>query len=115
MSDFTPGPWRVTDGILLRVHQHGNSATICGVHRIGSKGGVQQGNALANARLIAAAPAMRDALIAALEWIETECRPNAFWISEGHKMQMSTDDCAKGRAIIAQAKAALAKVDGNDG
>jgi len=65
MSDarHTPGPWCASNGKLVRVSTGTRPPiTICGVHRVGDRGGAQQCDPLANARLIAAAPEMLEAL-----------------------------------------------------
>lgn len=67
MSEHTPGPWSVSNGDLLRITTtRKRPVVVCGVHRIGRLGGFQDGNPLANAHLIAAAPdlyaALQDAL-----------------------------------------------------
>lgn len=58
----TPGPWSVSNGELLRVLAVGTNQSVCGVHRVGSRGGIANGDPLANARLIAAAPDLLAAL-----------------------------------------------------
>jgi len=76
----TPGPWSVSNGRLIRVTNTSNSpVVICGVHRIGAKGGPKGGDPLANAYLLAAAPDMRDALAALLPEVdyEIETRQNS--------------------------------------
>lgn len=60
----TPGPWFVSNGDLLRVARSngGSPIVVAGVHKIGSRGGACLGDPLANARLIAAAPDLLEAL-----------------------------------------------------
>lgn len=68
MSEFkgTPGPWHIQDDHGKRwIETAGNDDTIAEIHRRRSKGGVYScEEALANAKLIAAAP---DLLAAAIE------------------------------------------------
>lgn len=60
---LTPGKWSVSNGALLRVTTTDKRPiVICGVHRIGSNGGAEHGDPLANAYLIAAAKDMQAAL-----------------------------------------------------
>ena len=70
---YTPGPWSVSNGLLIRVTTTSNPpVVICGVYRIGAKGGPKQGDPLANAYLLAASHDMRDALAALLPEVESE-------------------------------------------
>ena len=62
MAEHTPGPWTVSNGHLIRVNHGGAGECICGVHRIGKYRGAGDTVPLANARLIASAPDMLDAL-----------------------------------------------------
>ena len=67
MGPFTSGTWSVSNGVLLRITATlpGNSShplTIAGVHQIGKFGGRADGDPLANAHLMAAAPGMLRAL-----------------------------------------------------
>ena len=70
---FTPGPWGVSNGDLVRVNAvqaTSNPVVICGVHRIGRYVGKERkGEVLANARLIAAAPDLYRALRDLLELV----------------------------------------------
>lgn len=65
MTKHTPGPWHVVEGKLTKsaLEVHANSRAICELWR--------RGNAkteLANARLIAAAPEMLEALCNFVAW-----------------------------------------------
>lgn len=56
---YTPGPWSVTNGHLIRVMK--GPACVAGVHRIGRYSGAEnEACTLADARLIAAAPTMAE-------------------------------------------------------
>ena len=94
MSKHTPGPWTVFKGTRNDVHlpQAQRSASFCGC--LDEKGWpvaeVHTGNIHANARLIAAAPEMLEALI---EFIE--CGSNA-----GH----NADLVARVTAVIKKAR-----------
>ena len=72
MSEHTPGPWCVSDGNLLRVTNINKKhpVVVCGVHRNGKYGGKVCGDPLANARLIAAAPDLLEALQNAVNHLE---------------------------------------------
>jgi hypothetical protein len=60
---WTPGPWRITRGRVVRVAAVINGGTvICGVHRLGERGGRTEGQVEANARLISAAPDLVEAI-----------------------------------------------------
>jgi hypothetical protein len=62
---FTPGPWWFSNGDLLRVGTKGRGLIICGVHKLGRlTGAVREEEAVANGKLIAAAPDLYDALVA---------------------------------------------------
>ena len=72
-SQPTDGTWSVSNGRLVRIVALTTPAVvICGVHRIGSKGGKANGDALANAYLLSAAKEMRAALGAILHEIDIE-------------------------------------------
>lgn len=61
-ASFTPGPWSYTLGDVMRVTTRDNNA-VCGVHRIGRhSGGGDPEVWAANARLIASAPDLYEAL-----------------------------------------------------
>ncbi len=64
--DITRGIWGVTNGQLLRIQSHlpdtRQPITIAGVHRIGRFGGFADGDPVANAHLISAAPDLYRAL-----------------------------------------------------
>lgn len=61
-AKHTPGPWSHSVGNLVRVFGP-NQTTICGVHRLGKNLGRERGGEIeANARLIAAAPELLEAL-----------------------------------------------------
>lgn len=64
MSGHTPGPWRIQgDHGKLWIETNANDDTIAEVHRRKEKGSVYScDEAMANARLIAAAPEMLEAL-----------------------------------------------------
>lgn len=55
---WTPGPWALSAGVLIRVYQPGTQVTIAGIYRIGRARNCPEADALpkANGRLIAAAP-----------------------------------------------------------
>lgn len=69
MSGHTPGPWVAGNGNLIRVNQRGSGTCIAGIHRIGRARNGPDADAVAraNARLIAAAPDLLEACIAAQE------------------------------------------------
>jgi hypothetical protein len=59
----TPGPWVAGHGRLVRVIAKGTGECICGVHRLGKNVGEDRyAEIISNARLIAAAPQMLEAL-----------------------------------------------------
>lgn len=68
---WTPGPWHVSNGELLRVNTR-DSITVAGVHRIGRYTGGEPNPymVLANANLIAAAPDLYRLLVLAVAVIE---------------------------------------------
>jgi hypothetical protein len=51
-----------------------------------------------------------EALARALDWLETECRPDADWAGEGHNFNMSARDREKGVALIAALRALAARL-----
>ena len=60
---WTPGPWRITRGRVIRVAAEINGGTvICGVHRLGERGGRTEGQVEGNARLIATGPDFVEAI-----------------------------------------------------
>ena len=62
-TKFTPGPWTYTTGTLVRVMPLGDPNTICGVHKRGVYSERYDPMEIeANARLIASAPALYEAL-----------------------------------------------------
>lgn len=67
LAASTPGPWRITNGALLRVVKAtARPVVLAGIHRFGRYGGnAAAGAPEANARLIARAPDMAAALIEA--------------------------------------------------
>lgn len=94
MSKFTPGPWQVkryannelqTDFVMVVIGDR--------VHMIG-----YSEEDAANARLIAAAPAMYEALQKAIEWIEDDRADDDYIIEEWYH----------------EAKAALRAADGGE-
>lgn len=76
MPEHTPGPWRATQGDLLRVTTAKKKVplVICGVHRLGKYGGPSEGDPLANAHLIAAAPELLELAKLLARTVEYEIR-----------------------------------------
>ena len=98
-AKHTPGPWRPTFGQLVRVFPKGSNSPICGVHIRGKFVGKQKRSheeADANARLIAAAPDMLEAL----KEIETRLSGDGY---------VDSDDKVAGLMSI---RAAIAKAEG---
>lgn len=58
---FTPGPWRVANGVQI----------VSKIHQIAKVWMMRDGEGKANARLIAAAPELHDALVNVTNWMET--------------------------------------------
>ena len=107
MVSHTPGTWSFSVGNLVRVSAPGadgwqSPVVVCGVHRIGRLTGKERdAEVLANARLIAAAPDLLEALKACEAWIVdlAESGDAGFW------------DASKAPQVI-QARAAIAKATG---
>ncbi len=70
---FTPGPWKVRNGDLIRVgsYTQGQNLIVCGVHKMGIHGGQSLGDPLANAHLIATAPELYESFSAAMDFIKS--------------------------------------------
>lgn len=101
----TAGPWRASDGALIRVFPVGSKFPVCGVHRRGKYTGTMVlGQTLANARLIAAAPEMLEALLHA-EAILC-CAPQTSTNKKGAGPSTTT------RLALGKARAAIAKARG---
>lgn len=99
-TKFTPGPWTYTTGTLVRVMPLGDPNTICGVHKRGVYSERYDPMEIeANARLIASAPALYEALenlIEATYYCLFGLRGNA---------ECSEDDMyGEARAALAQAR-----------
>lgn len=67
MAEHTPGPWHVTAGPYPREIRADDGPFIASVYDLG----VTYGERNANARLLAAAPELLDALKEAADWIAT--------------------------------------------
>jgi hypothetical protein len=126
MSGHTPGPWRVTDDAPTIIQ--------CDYRSIGSSGGaliasamgndssgfyVSESESLANARLIAAAPELLEALKAVLPYVVSEtlehcdgnkCREQ--WCIGCSGEDEATAAVDKARAASFNAYAAIAKATG---
>jgi hypothetical protein len=106
---WTPGPWRITRGKVIRVAATINGGTvICGVHRLGGRGGSAERQVEGNARLIAAAPDFVEAL-GTLE--------KAFDMGEGGAMPLSMIEELFGYEVALGVKAlrrALEKAKGSE-
>lgn len=98
---FTPGPWSVTVGSLIRVNVRGTGVIICGVHKIGARSaGFHQDRTVATACLIAAAPELLAALVE-IEPILDSFRVHQSPVSGLH------DTVRRVRAAIAKATAVV--------
>lgn len=90
MAEHTPGPWEaIEDTVRARGSQR--AIADCGTWHVGTQD-------KANARLIAAAPDLLDALKAAVEWIDPD-EPDL----------VNREECA---ADLEKARAAIAKAEG---
>lgn len=78
MSHYTPGPWKVRNlGTRKAWEGYGCPYTIATEDgRLLARGSQQAGETMANARLLAAAPALLKAAKAAVDWIECFREPS---------------------------------------
>ena len=105
MFNPTPGPWEVDSGECLKVrNDSGSIAMIMQTHLRGRRGNDETH---ANARLIAAAPDLLDALKDAVAKLEKDARDTAtaFGITEWRKTAPHTAE------ITSRARAALKEPD----
>ena len=92
MSGHTPGPWMAKDSRLYNFAFDVDDANGSPVAEVCSKHGGQDDEARANARLIAAAPDMLEALRAAKEWSEA-------WLDdESRVFPFGADQCGIAKA-----------------
>ena len=106
MSAHTPGPWSVSNGNLIRVNANGfHGACVCGVHKIGKFNGATEDVALANARLIAAAPDLLDALKKARQFIANGIELGFIRMPDASTPDSAHETLTLIRSVIAKAEA----------
>ncbi|MBI1682346.1 hypothetical protein [Caulobacter hibisci] len=105
-DQHTPGPWSVSAGDLIRVKPKASNEVVAGVHRIGKHSGRPEAEALANARLIAAAPEL---LAAAREFM-----PKGLAIGNGNVPDETVIPIDVTMGELRKFEAAIAKALGQD-
>jgi hypothetical protein len=98
MSQHTPGPWALSpyrEHQSAVVMQAGTPRMVCEVY-----GYSDLPDNAANARLIAAAPALLEALVNLLDWAPDKSSDGPDWL----KVKVHANDIERARAAIALAK-----------
>ena len=104
MSKATPGPWSIFDELVITAPEHGSVAFAYGPS-MPEKSEVGR-RSLANARLIAAAPELLEALKDCLQTL-TDSRLGTYQYMEGSEIYGDFRESAdKARAAIAKAEGA---------